>query len=206
MARIYLSPLIVDIRAKQADTVFSKWKGINYIRSRVIPSNPKTPSQISVREALARLVALWQRPMFYEKTNLDWWAKGKSISGFNEWIGANVQAEREFAPLVLCRNNGYDALSVFSAATGSGEGEIDITFAETPVPTGSKLSILARVEDSSVWAKVATYNEGTTSPQTINGLVGATNHLVYGYLRAGSVEDGSEIGQSSYGEAVSGAA
>jgi hypothetical protein len=40
--------------------VASIWKGRNYIRGHVIPTNPKTDAQKTVREALAAAVLEWQ--------------------------------------------------------------------------------------------------------------------------------------------------
>lgn len=196
MARIFLSPLIVDVRGKQSDTVFSKWKGINYIRSRVVPSNPKSAAQVAIREALARLVSLWQDAMSSVQVNNNYYMTGKNASGFNNFIGGNTVDEEAGNELQICEDNGYTEITVWTAATGSGSGEIDVTFAPTPVPTGDKLVYLLRKADTSVWDVKDEWAAAVASPQTISGLDAGDTYQVYGFLKKISPGDGSEIGES----------
>jgi hypothetical protein len=193
MARINLSPLIVDIRNKQADTVFSKWKGINYIRSRVVPSNPKTASQVAVREALARLVSLWKDKLGELKQNQDYYTRGKDKSGFNNFVGVNVVDERDGNLLDLCEDVGYSVLTTWSGAAGA-SGVIAVTFAPTPVPTGDVLHYLCKKVGDSEWEKDSVFTAGMTSPQNITGLTPGATYEVYGYLSISMPSDGSEVG------------
>lgn len=182
MARIFLSPLIVDIRNKQSDTVFSKWKGINYIRSRVIPHNPKTAPQVAIREALARLVSLWQDAYAAVKINWDDWASGRDYSGFNKFIGKNVLNERDSNLIDIMQEVGFTKLLTWSAATGSATKEIDVTWTITPVPANTDLEILCKEVGSSVWNVKGRYNAATASPQTITMEKAATVYELYAYF------------------------
>lgn len=203
MARIFLSPLIVDIRAKQSDTVFSKWRGINYIRSRVVPANPKTGAQILVREALAHLVGLWQASNPTLKLNRNFYASGKSESGFNTFVGDNAILEAGDNVLNLLRDNGYQVLTVWTPTTGTASGEIDVSFQPDPVPAGKKLVYYTREIDSLVWERKAEWAAAVSSPQTITGLTPDTLYQVYGWLEAVGATTGDEVGDDSGGSATS---
>lgn len=56
MAKVTGPLLSLDASGSVAGTMtFSKWKGINYLRQRVIPSNPRTAGQLAVRSILGTL-------------------------------------------------------------------------------------------------------------------------------------------------------
>lgn len=198
MARIFLSPLIVDIRAKQSDTVFSKWRGINYIRSRVIPANPKTSAQQAVRQALARLVSLWQGAHYSMRVNRNGYATGLPKSGFNTFIGDNLVDEKEGNLLDLTKDLGFHKLSNFSASTGSGSGEIDISW--SPDASGTKrLVVLVRKQGADSWAAIKTYTLGNSA--TITGLEAGATYQVYAFFDANKTAD--EIKAEEVGDDMS---
>ena len=179
MSRIYLSPLIVDIRGKQSDTVFSKWKGINYIRSRVVPANPKTAAQTAIRNALARLVSLWQDAYPSMAINWDDWASGRDYSGFNKFIGKNVIDERDGNLLDIMQEVGFTKLLTMAATTGTLTKEIDIAWTPTPVPANTDLEMYFKEVGSSTWDKKATSPATTASPVTATMPKAATLYEVY---------------------------
>ncbi len=178
MARIFLSPLIVDIRAKQADTVFSKWRGINYIRSRVIPANPKTSNQTAVRNALAHLVSLWQAVTSLVRNNRNAYASGKALSGFNSFIGDNIVKERDGDLLDITKDLGYSKLTSLSASGGSSSGQIDVTFAPAAA-TDDRVYLLVRKAHTGEWADHAAVSSGTT--YTFSGLESGATYEIYGF-------------------------
>jgi len=90
MARVQFSPLIVGASGKTGDVVWSKWKGINYIRSRVIPANPRTDDQTAQREALAHALDLWQSIKAWAKKPWDKYATGYAWSGYNRYMDDNI--------------------------------------------------------------------------------------------------------------------
>lgn len=204
MARIYLSPLIVDIRNKQSDTVFSKWKGINYIRSRVVPHNPKSAAQVAIRDALAELVALWQDCYASVKLNWDEWASGRDYSGFNKFIGKNVLKERDDLLLEITQEVGFTKLTAFDVTEGTGDGELDISFAPTPVPANTDLEVHIRIVSQAGWTKKVTFAAAITSPQTVTGLDTAVNYECYGHLVKDTAPKGEEVGASWADIALSG--
>jgi hypothetical protein len=76
--------------------VFSSWKGIGTARQYVKPANPQTAGQITQRNLLAAIVALWKGTI----TNSEWrtaWNLAASLgstvqSGFNAFTQGSVNA------------------------------------------------------------------------------------------------------------------
>jgi len=185
MARISLSPLIVDIRNKIGDTVFSKWKGVNYARSRVDPSNPNTVNQQEVRDALRQLVTLWQASAGIIRTCWANFASGRNLSGFNAFVGSNAVDQRAANPIELTKDLNGTPLTAFAAVTGSGAAEIDISFAATPVPAGQKLHVVAREVSGGVETGAPEFFEiaaAQTSPQTLTMGTGAATYVLYAFM------------------------
>jgi len=68
---------------------FSHWKGLYYVRSRVIPANPKTDPQVSIRSTLKAGVSAYRDDASVpadSRTSWDWYASGSGMSGFNRYI------------------------------------------------------------------------------------------------------------------------
>jgi len=63
--------------------VFAIWKGIQYRRRYVIPANPQTTKQTSVRNHFANAVDLWHAWSSFMHRCYEYLASGKAISGFN---------------------------------------------------------------------------------------------------------------------------
>lgn len=86
--------LSLDARGTLASTLTaSVWKGINYIRQRVVPHNPRSDQQTAVRGTMTDGVSRWR---FSEVTQIqkNFWntyAKGLGESGFNRYIRRYIQ-------------------------------------------------------------------------------------------------------------------
>jgi len=197
MARIFLSPLIVDIRAKQSDTVFSKWRGVNYIRSRVIPTNPNTSNQQSVRNALKELVKLWQGFTFRPKVNWNYYATGKSKSGFNAFIGTNATAEKEGNLLVLTKDNGFDKFTSFGCNNTGGSGTVTVNFAPDAIPT-KHVFLYIRKPHTGIW--VEKHEMAVGNSYTFENLDAGEDYEVYGFIASSDAEGtltGDHVGEAS---------
>jgi hypothetical protein len=195
MAKIFLSPLIVDIRAKQSDTVFSKWRGLNYIRSRVIPANPRTSAQQAIRNALTRLVSLWKDARTLIKTNRNYYATGKPYSGFNTFLGDNIVNEKDSLKLDLTRDNGYYKLNSFSMAPTATAGELTLTW-DPEATTAIRVFIVLRKQGATVWDQELILVAGTTT--TLSGLESGVVYQGYALRFRGDVAEadlkGNEVG------------
>jgi len=68
--------------------VYSAWKGLNYVRMRVVPYNAKSDYQKGIRAALTYGVSYWKSECT-GKTPGIWWneyAEGTNQSGFNRFM------------------------------------------------------------------------------------------------------------------------
>ena len=74
--------------------VFSKWRGIPYVRQHVIPANPNTSGQQATRNVFRTMSEMWK---LMPTLGVDPWnafATGRPFVGRNAYIGQNVQAMR----------------------------------------------------------------------------------------------------------------
>lgn len=74
--------------------VYSYWRGVNYVRARVVPKNPKSADQVAIRNLIADASAAWRdsdSPIDSAyKAAYDTYAEGKRYSGFNAFIKDSV--------------------------------------------------------------------------------------------------------------------
>jgi hypothetical protein len=78
--------------------VYSSWKGLPYVRSRVIPMNPQTASQTSIRDTLTAGVSAYQNVASVpaaSKLSWDYYAEGMGMSGFNRYIKLFIETNSQ---------------------------------------------------------------------------------------------------------------
>ncbi len=98
MARVTGPLMSIDASGTYGKSlVFAKWKGRNYVREHVKPSNPKTAKQIGVRSMLAFLAMSWNGLASLAKGTWTELAAQSSISPFNAFISANLKRWQNFA-------------------------------------------------------------------------------------------------------------
>jgi hypothetical protein len=79
---------------------FSRWKGIPYARLRVIPENPQTASQMSVRGTLTAGVSIWQDDAQVPDASVSAWeasAAGTGMSGFNRYMHFFIETNTQYS-------------------------------------------------------------------------------------------------------------
>ncbi len=95
MAKLRGPGFSLDASGKLGNTVvFSKWRGINYLRALVTPSNPKTTAQVNVRTLLSDASKAWKNNGTDGTTTIDaaykaaykTAASGTQKSGFDLYI------------------------------------------------------------------------------------------------------------------------
>lgn len=77
---------------------FSKWKGLNYVRMRVIPANPRTASQVSQRNTLAAATSSWKFNVSLNAASKSSWnasASGTGMSGFNRFTSVFIRVNTQ---------------------------------------------------------------------------------------------------------------
>lgn len=131
MARIGFSPLVVSASGSVADTVFSRWKGRNYIRSRVTPSNPNTALQQNSRNSLLHCVARQKELTSDLKTRWNEYASPYQMSGANQFCNYNkkgMDIAKTPLPVITPPNTVVAGPTDMGAVTGAGSGEIAVTW------------------------------------------------------------------------------
>lgn len=97
MVKVYAPCLSLDASGTIADAItFTKWKGRNVARQRVIPSNPRSGPQTGMRAMFAFLAKVWQSLTTAEQATWDDRAKADNISPFNAQVGYNQDRWRRF--------------------------------------------------------------------------------------------------------------
>lgn len=77
---------------------YSSWKGLAYVRSRVIPANPQTAGQVSIRDTLTAGVSTWRDDAQVDATSRsswDYYASGTGMSGFNRYIKSFIETNTQ---------------------------------------------------------------------------------------------------------------
>jgi len=124
----------IDASGSIADTItYSKWKGRNYARQRVIPANPKSALQVSVRSMMRFLSQAWENVGSTPQGSWEDRAAATNISPFNAYIQQNLQRWREFQPPAQtdpAPETGTDPVATLDSAVG-GPSYIDLTMTIT---------------------------------------------------------------------------
>jgi hypothetical protein len=100
---------------------FSKWKGRNYIRRRVIPANPRVDSQYATRSMLRFLSQAWKTVTSLDQASWDAAAASLKISPFNRYLQVNMRNWTQFL-----------TPSTADPATRTGPAAVPIDFTATP--------------------------------------------------------------------------
>jgi hypothetical protein len=97
MVRLYGPLMSLDASGTIADSVtFSKWKGRNYARQHVVPANPNSVSQQSVRAMMRALSQIWNGLTAGNKASWQDRADQTIISTFNAFCAYNLNRWRSF--------------------------------------------------------------------------------------------------------------
>jgi len=139
MAKVRTPLLSFGATGKLADTlVYFSWKGLEVVRSYVIPSNPNTPAQQTQRTLFTDMVASW-RNYFVDADMRSAWDRAASAgknpqSGFNSFMSAALQigagdADASFAFDGAASAGGqvtFGMLNIDDGATGDEAGNFEI--------------------------------------------------------------------------------
>jgi|SRR3972149_10432145 len=108
MVRVTGPFLSLDARGTLADTMTgSFWRGINYIRVRVVPHNPRSTAQVAVRDTLTDGVSKWRFGTISQLHKNYWntYAAGLGESGFNrfmrQYVSQNYSGGSQVTPQVI---------------------------------------------------------------------------------------------------------
>jgi len=171
---------------------YSTWRGIKYVRQRVIPENPNTTGQAETRNVFKMLVAAWKLMPTLVVTPWDTFALGRPFTGRNAWIGQNIAVLRNDTDLndMIASPGARGGLPPDSIVSASGVGTVTITFVPPAVPTGWTLvaavgAVIKDQDPSVAFVDVWTAGEDTAAPFDTVVLAGldAVLYQVFGWLQ-----------------------
>lgn len=97
MVKVNAPAMSLDASGSLAGAItYSKWKGRNYVRQLVRPSNPRSGGQVGVRAMFKFLAQIWAGLAPADKTSWEGRADDKVISPFNAFMGYNQFRWRNF--------------------------------------------------------------------------------------------------------------
>lgn len=109
MAKVTAPLFGLDARGTVGSAItYSYWRGINYVRARVVPANPKSSLQTAIRDLISAATQAWKNldsPIDSAyKAAYDTAAQGQRYSGFNLYVKDAVgknDGSAFTAPLVI---------------------------------------------------------------------------------------------------------
>lgn len=179
--------------------VFSKWKGIPYVRQHVVPSNPNTSAQQLTRNVFKFLSDMWKGAPTLLRTPWDRFATGQPLTGRNAWIGKNTAALRSEILMtdVIGSPGAKGGLAAASMTATDGTGQvISVAYVMPATPTGWTLTAGVGVsfvnddpQSNTDVTIVAVTDDGASSPMSIN--VGAADDYTVAFWPVWTKPDGS---------------
>ena len=97
MVKVYGPMMSLDASGTLGNAItFSKWKGRNYVRERVIPSNPKSGAQTGRRSMFTFLTQAWDAIADADKATWQDLADQLVASRFNAYLSDNMKQWHNF--------------------------------------------------------------------------------------------------------------
>jgi hypothetical protein len=136
---------------------FSKWKGRNYVRSRVVPHNPKSGGQIGVRAMFKFLAQNWTNITAPQKAAWAPMATSLTISNFNAFVRFNQARWRNFLspskdPTAAATHTAA-ALGTWSATAGVRQIALSLSTSTLNAGYGAVIFRLASGGETPTWDK-----------------------------------------------------
>lgn len=173
--------------------VYSKWRGVPYVRQRVIPANPRTTAQQNNRSLFASMRALWKIAPAGMRSPWDAFATGRPFTGMNAFLGQNIaalQSQSDLTAFIASPGaRGGFPIDNFAAVGGVGSGEIDVTITAPTLPAGwavtdSFATAILDFNPTTLAPGVITIGSDPSAPYaiTLSGLTSASTYAVSGWL------------------------
>lgn len=123
---------------------YSKWKGVPYVRQRVVPANPQTAEQQLTRGVFANASNIWKGAPSLFTAPWNRFAVGQPLSGRNafmkEFVG-RLRGDADLAEMLFAPSaKGGTPLDAIIVTPGS--GELVITPSAPTPPTGWTLTAI----------------------------------------------------------------
>lgn len=170
----------------------SKWKGRPYMRTRVIPSNPKTAAQSLTRNTFAWANSVWKLMPTLIQTPWDRFAEGQVLTGRNAFQGNVVATLRGDTDLLnfTFSNGAKGGIPPASQIVTLGATSVTLDVTTPTPPTGWTIQAVVgasiRDQDPATGILFATIAiEDLVAPYSliISPLIAATDYQVGSWIR-----------------------
>lgn len=195
MAKTTAPALSFEAKGQIAKTmVYSRWRGVPYVRRHVVPANPNTLAQQSVRKTFALLREMYKLAGPLLRATWDSFAQGRPFTGMNKFVGENVRVLNGEANMQLFigspgSKGGLAPLAM--AVTSPVAGEINVVFTLPALPDGwtanGAVAVAFKDQDpAGFFTGGLVEGQDAAAPfDTVNltGLETGESYVVIGYLR-----------------------
>ncbi len=179
--RVVPSPLVASLHGSAAGVTAATWKGIQYIRRKVTPANPKSAAQVLVRESLARCVTLWRSLDADVKTWLNLYGADYRMSGYNVFMSKCRALEQAGSLLKPVPDSPYAPVPTDLAFAAGASGVITVTWTAGDVPAGyTDVQAVARLATGNIFNVTAKATD-VTATLSLTGLTAATDYDCYAW-------------------------
>lgn len=192
MAKVSLPLLAVRATGTVGKSLtFGNWKGINYVRERVIPANPRTTAQSAQRDLFAFVVSAWQRAPAAVQNAYIASAKSADMTGFNLFTKRNLVSLRNKTNLLDFMaspgQSGANPLASITASGGAGQVTVSALLGDTIPGTVTDRVHFVLIRDgapSGALDRNFLYTSDTDAPYeaTFTGLE-AGNYVVFAFTQ-----------------------
>jgi hypothetical protein len=184
--KVMYSPIISQASGAAGPVVASRWKGINYMRERVVPANPQLPAQMTHRARLTRAVAWYHDIEDQLRDYIKTLVTGLAMSGFNAFAKSNIHAQYQAAAApIVPANTAVNPVASLVAAAGAASGQIALTWTQGDADGANKAYILVGLSnvDEDYPENLVTHEKDTTLisalARTISGLTPGAYYMVF---------------------------
>jgi len=135
---VILQGILGGFSGKVGPVVGGKWKDIDYMRGYVVPSNPNTTGQQTVRAKFSALVAQ-ARQVISTLINPFWDPFYTTMSGFNKFISLNygtLSVANKLSLTSIMSKGTLEPAPISTCTYATATGEIQVTYPITPSGNG----------------------------------------------------------------------
>lgn len=173
--------------------VFASTRGVDYVRQKVVPSNPRTVAQQLTRTTFAFMREIWKLTPPRAKVGFEAFAQGTKATGMNRFVGENLRLLRgspNLAPFLASPGaKGGLAPNGVTIQSGAVSGEVDVDVILPEAPDGwlaESLIVMALPDQdpSGLFSGRIFVDEDTVNAEsvTLTGMEAGTDYAVSAFL------------------------
>lgn len=154
--------------------VASKWKGRNYMRRHVVPSNPRSAAQTANRAMMAFLSQYWANMSALNQATWNDLASQGNFSPFNAFVRYNMNRWKQFATpfeTISSVSAAPSAPTISASAGGVGQLQITITEGAGVLNWGTITYLQLTVDPTATKSLVKNISEATFTAAFVHNVV-----------------------------------